>query len=132
MVVEDNLADAELITEAFQDGACPAEVVHISDCERALRYLCHRPGRLPALILLALRLTPWNGLRFLEAVKADERLKMIPVLALAESSEPRDVSRCYTLGIAGYVVKPRDRASLREGISTIRAYWTLSRLPRMT
>jgi CheY-like chemotaxis protein len=130
LLVEDNPTDATLIAQAVQDGTVPARVVHVSDCERALEFLRSRPEKMPSLIMLALDSPGSSAFNFLETIKADETLKAIPVIGLARSNEPSDVSEGFAHAIAGYIVKSGEPTRLREEIATIRAYWTLSRLPR--
>ncbi|MEN6428761.1 MAG: response regulator [Phycisphaerales bacterium] len=132
LLVEDDLTDANLIARAVQDATAPVGVVHVNDCEQALRYLRSRPERVPSLIMLALNLPGRSGFDFLKAIKADETWKAIPIVGLAESDGRCDVSEGFELGIAGYVVKSKDPAKLRGEIAMIREYWTLSRLPRIT
>ncbi len=38
---------------------------------------------------------------------------------------------CFSLGAAGYMVKPLDYKELLEIIRTIDLYWTMSRTPSM-
>jgi CheY-like chemotaxis protein len=129
-LVEDDLEDAQLIAQAFQETRPAARVVHLRDAEYALRCLHGQPERKPSLVLLALNPPVPNAFHFLEVIKTDETLKTIPVVALAKSRVECDVQVGYDLGLAGYVVKPKDRARLREEMAVIRAYWTQSLMPR--
>jgi len=129
-LVEDNLDDASLITQALQEMSPTARVVHVNDCEDARRRLHSPSERKPCLILLAWNALAGNTLHFLESIKAEERLKTIAVVALARSREECDVRAGYALGLAGYVVKPVDRIQLWEIIAATGAYWTLSLMPQ--
>jgi CheY-like chemotaxis protein len=44
----------------------------------------------------------------LQQIKADEKLRMIPVVVLTSSREERDMVASYKLGVNPYVVKPVD------------------------
>jgi CheY-like chemotaxis protein len=129
LLVENNSAETARITRAFQETGPPGRLVHLDDCERALQYLREPQGQKPAFVLLGLDLPDRSAFRFLEAVKADETLRMIPVVILAGSDGKGDVSESFTLGGAGYVTKSADAATLREQTVAILAYWSLSQLP---
>ena len=129
LLVENDPADAARITHAFQETGPSGRLVHRDDCERTLQYLHEPQGPKPAFVLLGLDLPDRAAFRFLEAVKADETLRMIPVVVLAGSDEKGDVSASFMLGGAGYMTKSADASTLREQTAAILAYWSLSRLP---
>jgi CheY-like chemotaxis protein len=130
VLVESNPADAALIAGVFQEAKSWNRLVHFDDCQRALTHLRGRPEEKPMLILLA-----WNGpdgsvFHFLEALRADETLRMIPVVVLGQSRERHDFSTIFALGVAGYMIKSADPAKLQEEVAAICTYWALSELPR--
>jgi two-component system, response regulator len=49
-----------------------------------------------------------NGLEVLRTIKANERLKTIPVVALTSSLETPDLTEFYKYGVNAYVMKPVD------------------------
>ena len=86
--------------------------------------------RPPNLILLDIKMPKLNGLEVLERVKADDRLRKIPVVVLTSSERPEDVDATYRLGGNSYVTKPSTGAGLREGLRRVSSYWTsLATLP---
>jgi len=60
---------------------------------------------LPALILMDLNSHGIDGREALVAMKADARLKEIPVVVLTTSANPKDVAFCYLAGANAYHVK---------------------------
>jgi CheY-like chemotaxis protein len=100
-----------------------------NDGEDAMDFLFSRgrfsqraPG-LPGLILLDLKMPRVNGFDFLQQIKADDRTRLIPVVALTSSRETRDIQRAYELGVAGYVVKGIDFADYRSTLQSVAMYW---------
>jgi len=57
-----------------------------------------------------------NGFDLLEAIKADARLKHIPVLLVTAEALREDIVRAAQGGAAGYIVKPFTRATLEEKV----------------
>ena len=103
-LVDDNLEEAERIVQTLRETSPGARLVHLSDCEYALGCLQSQPQRRPALILLALNEPTRRGLHFIRMLKADEKLKTIPIVALAQAGQEGDVFVGYELGLAGFVL----------------------------
>ena len=70
-----------------------------------------------------------NGIELLKVLKADEELRMIPVVILTTSEDVDDKIATFGLSAAGYIVKPTDYKKFVEAMRTINVYWTLSELP---
>ena len=81
---------------------------------------------IPDLIILDLNMPDTNGIEFLTILKNDEELKHIPVIILTTSNNDRDISECYRLGIAGYVLKPLKYDDYESKIKSILRYWSLN------
>ena len=60
-----------------------------------------------------------NGFELLEAMKAEDGLKAIPVLMVTAEARKEDIVRAARIGAAGYIVKPFTRATLEEKIQKI-------------
>ena len=81
---------------------------------------------IPDLIILDLNMPDTNGIEFLTILKNDDELKHIPVIILTTSNNDRDISECYRLGIAGYVLKPLKYDDYEGKIKSILRYWSLN------
>jgi two-component system, chemotaxis family, chemotaxis protein CheY len=60
-----------------------------------------------------------NGFELLEAMKADDGLKQVPVLMVTAEARKEDIVRAARIGAAGYIVKPFTRATLEEKVQKI-------------
>jgi len=135
LLVEDDPKDTELTMTALEDYNLGNEVVVASDGEEALDYLYHRgkfqrrSGENPAVMLLDLKLPKIDGLEVLQRVKADESLKMIPVVVLTSSREERDMVASYKLGVNAYVVKPVDFHEFVNAIKELGVFWAIINEP---
>ncbi|HNI64647.1 MAG TPA: response regulator, partial [Pseudomonadales bacterium] len=68
--------------------------------------------------------TDWNmpgmtGLDLLKAVRADERLKNLPILMVTAEAKREQIIEAAQAGVSGYVVKPFTAATLKEKIEKI-------------
>jgi len=131
LLVEDDPKDTELTMTALEEYNLGNEVVVATDGEEALDYLYYRgkfqrrSGENPAVMLLYLKLPKIDGLEVLQRVKADDTLKMIPVVVLTSSREERDMLSSYKLGVNAYVVKPVDFHEFVNAIKELGVFWAI-------
>jgi CheY-like chemotaxis protein len=134
-MVEDDPKDVDLTLTALEEYNLSNEVIVARDGEEALDYLyCRgkfreRTSDNPAVLLLDLKLPKIDGLEVLHHIKADERLKMIPVVVLTSSREERDMVASYKLGVNAYVVKPVDFHEFVNAIKELGIFWALINEP---
>lgn len=138
LLVDDNPNDLELALSAIggeQVGGSQPEVVVAGGGQEAMHLLrcAVTHGRpLPDLILLDLKMPQMDGLAVLDAIRAEDSLRDIPVVMLTTSGEDRDIRDSYAHGASAYVIKPLDFAQFSEAMRTIQAFWTnLNRHPRV-
>jgi len=129
LLVEDDDADAIITQRALNELKVTNKLVHKVDGEEAIEYLRDQTNERPCVTLLDLNMPRLNGFEFLKIVKADDVLKRIPVVVLTTSNEDRNVIESFSLGVAGYIVKPVNYTRFVEAMKTLDMYWTLSRLP---
>jgi CheY-like chemotaxis protein len=135
LVVDDDDADAMMIDEALSTVDPPAMIHRVSDGREAIDYL-HRRGAYaeatrPDLILLDLNMPVMNGHEVLAEVKADDALKVIPVVVLTTSSAIEDVVSSYEHRANAYVTKPIDLDSFEAAVREINDFYRdVAVLPR--
>lgn len=82
------------------------------------------PHYLPDLVLLDLKMPGIGGLQVLEAIRADARLRVLPVIVLTTSARDDDVLAAYRLGANEYVTKPVGPEEFRTKVQSIPQYWS--------
>lgn len=129
LLVEDDPRDVELTLAVLQEDHLGRQVTVVEDGAQALDYLYRRgkfnlrAGPNPILVLLDNKMPKVSGLEVLKAIKADERLKMIPVVALTSSRESVDLIAFYRNGVNAYVVKPLGFSEFKKAIKQIGLFW---------
>ncbi len=135
LLVEDNLNDIELALNALKKNNLVNEVITARHGGEALDFLHRRgayadyKGEDPIFILLDLKMPKVDGLQTLQQLKADERLKLIPVVMLTSSSEEIDLVKSYRLGVNAYVVKPVNFTQFVDAIRQLGIFWALINKP---
>ncbi len=131
LLVDDSPEDVELTLAALSDDSLANDVVVARDGAEALDYLYHRnkfaerTAGNPAVILLDLKMPKIDGLAVLRTIKADENLKMIPVVMLTSSREEPDLAESYKLGVNAYVVKPVDFQEFIVAVKQLGVFWAV-------
>jgi chemotaxis family two-component system response regulator Rcp1 len=110
LLVEDNEGDVELTKLAFEEANVPVNLVVANDGAAALEYLHQKVEShqvpTPKLILLDINMPRMDGMEFLQIIKQDERLKVIPVIMLTSSRASKDILESYRRHANSYILKP--------------------------
>jgi CheY-like chemotaxis protein len=128
LLVEDDDTHARLIQLAMSRVSSePPTMDRVRDGQEALSYLKRESGfsdrETPDLILLDLKLPKISGHEVLEAVKADEYLRVIPVVVLTTSDSENDRIRAYAAHANSYLVKPMAFEQFMQMLRDLNAYW---------
>ena len=131
LLVEDDPDDEALTVRALNVNHVANTVVVTRDGAEALEYLfctgpyAAREPHPPAVVLLDLHLPKVDGLEVLRRLRADERLRTLPVVVLTSSDEKEDVARSYSLGANSYVRKPVEFSRFTESVRQLGTYWLM-------
>jgi CheY-like chemotaxis protein len=130
LLVEDNPDDVELTRLAFEESKITNKLVVVGDGAAALDYLFAKgryaerdPSQLPSIVLLDLNLPKVDGREVLQAIRANEATRTLPVVVLTTSAEPFDVEASYALGVNSYIQKPVDFEQFVWAVKQVGLYW---------
>lgn len=127
LLVEDNLADVELIREALSEIESSACLSVVRDGAEAIAFLrkegAYARAPSPDLILLDLNLPKKSGHEVLAVIRRDEVLKGIPVTILTTSEAESDIIRSYATGANCYITKPPDLDGFFAMVAAIHHFW---------
>ncbi|HUQ46465.1 MAG TPA: response regulator [Gemmatimonadaceae bacterium] len=99
-VVEDN-ADNRLLLQAILDG-----VYNLVEYENGTDALAGLEASLPDLVLLDISLPGMDGNEILARIRADARLRKLPVIALTAHAMSGDREKYLAAGFNDYITKP--------------------------
>ena len=127
LLVEDELADANLALEAIRSLNEPWDVRHVRDGRAAMAFLLREnefeDEPFADLVFLDLNLPAWNGLSFLEEISRDHRIRRVPFIVLSTSNRGEDIDRAYALGAMGFIQKPFDYEQFIHSLRITCEYW---------
>ncbi len=129
LLVEDDSEDVKMTLAALQESHLANDVAVVRDGAEALDYLYHRgkyqtrPGGDPILVLLDNKMPKVSGLEVLKTIKADNHLKIIPVVAFTSSRLKSDLIEFYKHGANAYVVKPVGFSEFVTAIKQLGVFW---------
>ncbi|MBF0538580.1 MAG: response regulator [Nitrospirae bacterium] len=101
LVVEDSPTQGERLKYTIEKHAYHAHVV--CNGVEAIDYLRHHA---PTIIISDVLMPEVDGYQLCKVIKADERLKHIPVILLTSLSEPEDVIKGLDCGADNFLIKP--------------------------
>ncbi len=131
LLVEDNPDDVELTLRTLAENGIANPVLVAKDGVEALDFLlpASGPGLHPSLVLLDLNLPRLNGLEVLEAMRADPRTALVPIVVLTTSNEERDVIDSYRDGCNCYVRKPVGLDEFKAAVRQLGLFWLVVNIP---
>jgi CheY-like chemotaxis protein len=130
LLADDDEEDRAMTEEALKESRLANDIRFVNDGEELLDYLFHRgdfangaEAPTPGLILLDLNMPKKDGREALAEIKADTRLRKIPVVVLTTSRAEEDVFRTYDLGVSSFITKPVTFEGLVEAMQVLAQYW---------
>jgi two-component system, chemotaxis family, response regulator Rcp1 len=127
LIVEDNEVDVFWTSTALRDARVPSHISVVGDGESALAFLRHEgkypEAPVPDIVFLDLNLPRVNGHQVLAEMKADARLRSIPVVVVSGSHAETDITRAYDEQIAGYIVKDVSKDEYFTAIRAVKELW---------
>ena len=133
LLVEDEDAHAMIVERIVLGSGERVTMDRVHDGVQAVAYV-RRQGEFqnrprPDLILLDLKLPRMHGHQVLRTLKADDDLKMIPVVVLTTSDAEQDRRTAYSLHANSYLVKPTDFGQFRQMMGAVTLYWAVWNRP---
>ncbi len=137
LLVEDDAIHARIMRSALAANGTRTELSHMRDGESAVSFLTGLRGGsgdarqtgLPDLLLLDIRLPRIDGFDVLQAIRADERLRHLPVIIISTSDRAEDVMRSYRLGANAFLCKSPDLDVFSDRLSALCRFWRCMELP---
>lgn len=136
LMAEDSEHDIVATKRAWKKEHIANPLHIVNDGEECMDYLKRRgkysdpaSSPRPGILMLDIKMPKMDGLAVLKAIRADEELKLLPVIILTTSKEEEDRMESYSLGANAYVQKPVGFMNFAEAIKRVNLFWEIVELP---
>lgn len=129
LLVEDSEEDVFLFRRAIEKTGRNITLRHVRSAMEAQDYLLGNGAYsgpehpLPTVIFTDLNLHGLDGHSFLEWLRAQPELRVIPCIIYSGSMNPADVQSAYASGVTSFVVKPSGFTEWVSRLETILKFW---------
>ena len=138
LMAEDDPDDQKITKKAFERASVRNRLLFVNDGQELMDYL-HREEpysdkeKYPDvdLVLLDLNMPRKDGRAALAEIRADEKLRHLPVVAMTTSRAEQDILKTYQLGVNSFITKPVTFEELVTAVRELSTYWVeIVRLPQ--
>ena len=123
IVIEDDANDRELLLRQLQRSGMDGHVKFIANGQEALDFLIGPRTAILAQELIAvfldLKLPSLDGLELLRRLRANDKLRNLPVIIMTSSNDPRDMEECRRLKATNYVSKPVSFTTFSKAVADV-------------
>lgn len=130
LIADDDADDRMLIADALEEARLKNPVDFVEDGVELMEFLNHEgeyahltDDHLPSIILLDLNMPRKDGRTALKEIRANEKLRRIPIVVLTTSKSEEDILRTYNLGVNSFITKPVTFNGLVEVVQILSKYW---------
>ncbi len=127
LLVEDDEDHAEFIKRILQRANPEVTLIRVKDGAEAISFILQKSPyqnrRLPALVILDLKLPKKSGHEVLEEIKSHGSYKSIPFVVLTTSDAEVDKERAYNHHVNSYLVKPMEAEQFKKMLRELHLYW---------
>ncbi len=137
LIAEDDEGHAGLIRKNLARAGIVNELIHFKDGLAVINYLFktgqgpHREAGKAYVLLLDIRMPSLDGIEVLTRIKADPELRLLPVIMITTTDDPREVEHCHALGCNSYISKPIEYEEFVNAIRQLGLYLSIVQVPRV-
>jgi len=114
LLADDDEIDRLFFKDAINELKIECNLITVNDGVQLMNYLKQKDITLPHLLFLDINMPRKNGMKALEEIRADERLKDLSIAIYSTSSSKKDVEEALLKGANIYINKPNDFEHLKK------------------
>ncbi len=136
LLAEDDPGHATLVKNNLRNVGIRNTIRRFEDGQQVLDFLSEKENgsehvdfENAYLLLLDIRMPKVSGDDVLKHVKANPKLRLMPVIMLTTTDEPQEIRRCHELGCNDYITKPVDYDEFVDVIKRLGMFLHIMRVP---
>ncbi|MCZ7604661.1 MAG: response regulator [Planctomycetota bacterium] len=136
LLAEDDPGHATLVRTNLRKVGIRNRIRRFEDGEEVLQFLIEKQNgdehvnfAHAYVLLLDIRMPKVSGDEVLKHVKANSKLRLMPVIMLTTTDEPQEIRRCHELGCNDYITKPVEYDEFVEVIKRLGMFLHIMRVP---
>ncbi|TDQ32353.1 response regulator [Zeaxanthinibacter enoshimensis] len=118
-LADDDEDDRLLFEDAINELKIKTKLLLFKNGLELMNYLKKPDAELPQVLFLDLNMPVMDGMRCLDEIRRDSRLKNLSVAIYSTSSSEKDIVETYVRGANIYLTKPSDFKKLQNAIQKI-------------
>ena len=121
-IIDDSPTDVELTTIALEATGREISVCSATDGKSALAML-RNCLEVPALVFLDLKMPGMSAVELLREIRADDRLRKLPIVVVTSSALESDKTETIAAGASDYIQKPLTLDRFSKDLESILRRW---------
>jgi CheY-like chemotaxis protein len=114
LLADDDMDDCIFFKEAVEELPVATHLMAVNDGEQLMQLLTNDTNELPDVLFLDLNMPRRNGFECLSEIKANQKLKQLPVIIFSTSFEQEVVNLLYKNGAQYFIRKPSEFSQFKK------------------
>lgn len=135
LLTEDDPGHLKLLINNLRRSGIQNKIMTFTDGHEVLDFLLNNsngPLRNASdnyLLMLDIKMPKVNGIEVLSKIKNNDELRLMPVIMLTTTDDPKEIEKCYSLGCNTYIVKPVDHNNFSTAINNLGLFLKVIEVP---
>ena len=117
LLADDDLDDCLFFQEVLEELSLSSSLTYVHNGDELMHWLNNQQDVLPDVLFLDLNMPRKNGKECLTEIRANDKLKNLPVIIYSTSYELNNSNWLYQNGAKYYIRKPSDFVTLKQIIN---------------
>lgn len=137
LVTDDDEGHTGLICRNLKRAGISNKILQFKDGQEVIDFLFkngngqHREEGVAYILLLDIRMPKLNGVEVLKKIKEDPELRIIPVIMVTTTDDPKEIELCHKIGCSTYITKPVEYDHFVDAIQQLGLFLKIVQIPKM-
>lgn len=131
LIAEDDMGHLDLVKRNLRRAGIDNETIEFPDGQGILDFFekGFYKNNKSYILILDIRMPKVDGIEVLRRLKRNDDTKVMPVIMLTTTDDPRDIDLCHRIGCNNYITKPIDYDAFVKTIQDLGAFLGITKIP---